>query len=209
MRKNPILFNKLAHQTRLRTREVIGLIGTHHGTGVTHTGLLLAFYLGEELGKRTALLECNGHRDMGLIQGAYEWSSETATQFSYHRISCYREVKPDQMIQIMGKDYEYILLDFGTDLMQNREELLRCSVRIAVGGQSEWDLRKLVQFVRNLDGVGGDDSWLYFIPRGKECVIKKIRKETGQKVWAVPEAPEPTRINRDTRLFMKQCFHFR
>ncbi len=209
MRNRPILLSKIAHRGRIRTREVIGLIGTHHGTGVTHTALMLAFYLGEELGKRTALVECNGHRDMGLIQEAYEWHRGTGAQFSYHRVTCCMEAGPDRIVQLMGEDYEYILLDFGTDLMKNREELLRCSIRIAVGGQSEWDMRKLGQFIQKLDNIGGDDSWLYFIPRGKERVIQRIQKEIKQKIWAVPEVVDPTRMNHETRLFMKRCFNFR
>lgn len=209
MKTKAILFNKLAHQAGRKTRKIIGLVGTHHGTGVTHTGLLLAFYLGEELGKRTALLECNGHGDMGLIREAYQWNSEAEEGFAYHRISCYQEVVPGQLVRLLGGDYEYVLLDFGTDLMKNREELLRCSIRIAVGGPSAWDLQKLGCFMESLDDIGGRDSWLYFIPRGRKEMIQKLQKKMKQRIWEVPESPDPTRISRDVKLFMERCFHFR
>ena len=85
MKKKPILFDRVIGRKH-NIRQVIGLMGVHHGAGVTHTGLLLAFYMGEELGKRTAFLECNNHHDMILVQEAYEWSREAADNFTFHTI---------------------------------------------------------------------------------------------------------------------------
>jgi tRNA(Met) C34 N-acetyltransferase TmcA len=206
MKHKPMLLNKLSRDKRGRFREVIGLIGTHHGVGVTHTGLLLAFYFGEELGKKTALIECNGHRDMQRIEQAYEWGNEVDNYFSFHQITCYKEVKLSQIPQILGEDYEYVILDFGTDFTSNREELLRCSTKIVVGGQSEWDILKLKEFIRNTEVIRGSEHWICYLVRAKEQTIQRLKKELKQRIWAVPDIKEPTRISYKVRLFLKQCF---
>ena len=206
MKHKPMLLSKLSKDRQGRFREVIGLIGTHHGVGVTHTGLLLAFYFGEELGKKTALIECNGHRDMELIEQAYEWSNEEDNNFSFHQITCYKEVRLGQIPQILGEDYEYVILDFGTDLATNREELLRCSTKIVVGGRSEWDILKLKEFIRNTEVIRGSEHWICYLVRAKEQTVQKIKKDLKQRIWAVPNIEEPTRISNNVRLFLKQCF---
>jgi hypothetical protein len=209
MKHKPILLSKLSKDRRGGFREVIGLIGTHHGVGVTHTGLLLAFYFGEELGKKTALIECNGHRDMQLIEQAYEWSNEEDNTFSFHQITCYKEVRSGQMPQILGEDYEYVILDFGTDLATNREELLRCSTKIVVGGRSEWDILKLKEFIRNTEVIRGSEHWICYLVRAKDQTVQKVKKDLKQRIWALPNIEDPTRISSNVRLFLKQCFSLR
>ena len=209
MKYKPMLLSKLSKDRRGRFREVIGLIGTHHGVGVTHTGLLLAFYFGEELGKKTALIECNGHRDMRLIEQAYEWTNEEENNFSFHQITCYKEVRSSQIPQILGEDYEYVILDFGTDLITNREELLRCSTKIVVGGRSEWDILKLKEFIRNTEVIRGSEHWICYLMRAKDQTVQKVKKDLKQRIWAVPNIEDPTRISNHVRLFLKQCFSLR
>jgi tRNA(Met) C34 N-acetyltransferase TmcA len=209
MKHKPMLLSKMSTGKRGRFREVIGLIGTHHGVGVTHTGLLLAFYFGEELGKKTALIECNGHRDMQRIEQAYEWGNEEDNTFSFRQITCYKEVKPDQIPQILGEDYEYVILDFGTDLTSNREELLRCSTKIVVGGQSEWDILKLKEFIRIAEVIRGSEHWICYLVRAKEQTIQRLKKDLKQRIWAVPDIKEPTCISHNVRHFLKQCFSLR
>ncbi len=206
MNHKPMLLNKLSRGKRGRFREVIGLIGTHHGVGVTHTGLMLAFYFGEELGKKTALIECNGHRDMELIEQAYEWDNEEDNSFSFHQITCYKEVEPGQIPQILGEDFEYVILDFGTDFTSNREELLRCSTKIVVGGQSEWDILKLKEFIRNTEVIRGSEHWMCYLVRAKEQTIQRLKKDLKQRIWAVPDIKEPTHVSYTARLFLKQSF---
>jgi len=204
MKHKSILLKRLTQDNRGRYREVIGLIGTHHGVGVTYTGMLLAFYYGEELGKKTALLECNQHRDMRLIQSAYEWRENETMSFSFHRITCYHEVKANQLSQIFGDDYEVIILDFGADLTPNMEELLRCTTKIVIGGSSEWDIMKLKDFISKVEELHGSEHWLYFLPRCSERTVNILRSEVKRKIWAVPEAQEPTRPNNNVKQFFKQ-----
>lgn len=204
MKRKPILLKKLTRESRGRFREVIGLIGTHAGAGVTHTGLMLAFYLGEELGRKTAFLECNNHRDMSLIQKAYEWSNEEETSFCFRNITCFKNVLPDRVVDILGEDYEYVIIDFGTDLKGNRDEFLRCSMKAVVGGHSEWDVQKLLWFIKSYEILRGGEDWIYLIPQAGERLINRLKKETRCRICAIPYADDPTRPNRSTRQLFKE-----
>ncbi len=206
MRRKPILYHNITTKGHGKGRIVIGLIGTHHGVGVTHTALMLAFYHGEELGRRTALLECNRHQDMLLIQKAYEWKREDAFSFSFHQITCYKEVGRNQVAEIYGEDYESIILDFGIDFAGNREEFLRCGVKIVIGGRSEWDLQKLIQFAKASEDIRGSNSWLYFIPLAKEKTITRVSNEIKRRVRPVPDIEEPTVPSRNTNRFFETLF---
>lgn len=207
MKRKPILFNKLALKSGGLHREVIGLIGIHHGAGVTHTGLMLAFHMGEELGKRTAYLECNSHQDMALVQRAYEWTKEETNSFSFHGITCFKEVERSGIPEIFNENYECIILDFGIDFITNKEEFLRCDHKIVVGGSSEWDMIKLLDFSECARVMKGSASWLYFIPYAGIHKIKRIQSEVAGRVYSVPYKEEPTLSSRETRQFFNRVFH--
>lgn len=205
MKHKPILFKKMEVNPG-KARDVIGLVGTHHGVGVTYTGLMLAFYMGETIGKKTAYMECNQHHDMELIQNAYEWSNEKPYSFSYRLITCYREVTSKTISDILGEDYDCFVLDFGTDFNVNREEFLRCGTKIVIGGRSEWDLLKLEAFKETAKTIRGSESWLYFIPQARDKTVKRIKSEFVRKVWAVPANENPAIPTKDTNRFFSSIF---
>lgn len=206
MKRKPILFNKVAKLHQDRGREVIGLIGAHHGAGVTYTGLMLAFYMGEERGKKTALLECNEHHDMALIHNAYEWSREDDLSFSFHLVTCFKEVTSDRIASIFSENYECIIMDFGIDFMQNREEFLRCSTKIVLSGCSCYNLLRLNIFSDMVKTIPGSNSWLYFIPQLECNKAAKIKNEVIRKVFVVPKNTEPVMPSRDTNRFFDLIF---
>ncbi|HWT26545.1 MAG TPA: hypothetical protein VN131_01270 [Mobilitalea sp.] len=206
MKKKPILFHKIANSHQGAKREVIGLIGTHHGVGVTHTGLMLAFYMGEEMGKKTAFLECNRHHDMALIQQGYEWSKEDELSCSFHMVSCKREVCTNQISDILCDDYECIIMDFGIDFSSNKEEFFRCSTKIVISGRSLWDRQKLISFSDAARGIKGSDTWLYFVPQTNDKTVLKISNEVGHRVYAVPINEEPTLPSYTTNHFFDSIF---
>jgi hypothetical protein len=206
MKRKPILFKRIAEEHCGEGREVIGLIGTRHGAGVTFTGLMLAFYMGEERSKKTAFLECNEHHDMRLIQNAYEWSREEGNSFSFHKITCYKEVPLAQVPELFGENYECIILDFGIDFAANREELLRCNTKIVIGGRSQWDIQKLKLFIDSVKNIRGSENWLYFIPQTDHKIITEIKKEVMCSIWPVPVVSEPTAPSNDTNRFLGRFF---
>ena len=197
-----MLLQKLQITKNMKGRIVIGLIGSHHGVGVTHTGLMLSFYLSEEVGLKTAFLECNKNYDLQLIEEAYEWQKREKGTFSFRNLTCHKGVTPSQIPHIFGEDYEALVLDFGTDLATNREEFLRCGKKIVVGGSSEWDIQKLERFAKEAEPLKGSEAWFYFIPQGNERTVAKIRGVIKRKVWAVPTVSDPViPLNISNRFF--------
>jgi len=204
-----MLFDKLKDRDKNYTREIIGIIGTHHGMGVTHTGLMLAFYMGEELGRKTAYLECNDHHDMSLIQSAYEWSREETQSFSFQQITCYKEVSGKRITEIFSDNYECFILDFGTNFISNREEFLRCSTKIVIGGQAKWCQQKLSHFINTVQAIRGNETWLYLIPNASPKIITNLKIEWNRNICAVPFQAEPTTPSKSTNHMFEEIFHIR
>ncbi len=204
MNRKPILLRKLAMDGGSKVREVIGLIGSRAGSGVTYTGMMLAFYLGNELGRKTAFIECSGHRDFDLIQKSYEWSCEESATFRFRNITYYKNMSTEVIADILGEDYEYVIIDFGYDFSDNREEFLRCSLKAVIAGRSEWDIIKLFSFISRHVTIRGSDTWHYLIPQADDRMITRLKKETHRKIWAIPFTEDPTRPNRSTKQFIKE-----
>lgn len=196
-----MLLARLALGNRDSYRSSIGLIGTHHGTGVTYTGLMLAFYLGGELGKRTAFIECNRHHDMELIEEAYEWTSSRMNMFSFHNISCYKDISCEQVPLIYGEDYEALIFDFGIDFDSNINEFLRCDKKIVLAGRAQWELIKLRNFHQRIKDITGSGSLIYLIRQADEKTIHILTAETGCNVMSIPEAPDPVMPSRSVNRF--------
>jgi len=197
-----MLMAKIASEKGAGFRTSIGLIGTHRGTGVTYTGLMLAFYLGEELGKKTAFIECNRHHDMRLIEEAYEWTATDMNRFSFRNITCYKDVVPEQVPSIYGEEYEAYVFDFGTDLNSNISEFLRCNIKIVVTGRAEWDLIKLKNFHEGIKHISGSGSWIYLIRQADINTIKKLSHEMACKVMSIPAVADPVMPSRSANRFL-------
>ena len=132
MKRKPMLLKKLTAGTYHTDKKTIGLIGINRGVGVTYTGMLLANYFGSEKRIRTAYLECNNHMDFSRLQEAYEWSTEDDNSFSLDKVTYYKQVSANRISEILCDDYDYYILDFGTDYSDYMDEFIRCSNKIII-----------------------------------------------------------------------------
>jgi len=205
MKKKPILFNKVKQKDK--SRITIGIVGTHSGVGVTYTSLMLAFYLGDELGKKTALLEVNNHDDLNILQTAYQWSAEDNHSFSFGYITCYKKVTKKLLVELLNDNYERFILDFGWDLSNNRDEFLRCTTKIIVGSHAVWNLYKLKQFIKSVEHIRGNETWLYLIPGGEEKAISLLRKELNRHIYGIPLERDPIMLSRESLKLFSSLFN--
>lgn len=192
-----------AHQGKL----VIGILGTHKGCGVTHLGIMLANYLSHYMGYKTAFLECYPQKDIQYLQNYVYRDDDVAKKlevFNIHHVSYYRSVKEQTLPEVIGDSYDGVILDLGSDFVQNRNEFLRCDKRIVVSSLSAWKRHELEQFIKNNSHVKSSRQWLYMTPFSQNRDIKEASKDFHQKIHGIPYVADPFTISKSTlQLFQK------
>lgn len=199
-----MLWRRITGRKKNKKKLVIGLMGAHPGAGVTHIGLLLAFYLSEQFGEETAFIECNSHRDMKSLEEIYEWSCKESNTFSFSNINFFKEVNPERIPEILCDDYENIIIDFGSDFIMNREEFLRCEKKIIIGGLAPWNQKKVTDFWDMVRKVKGNENWICLIPHADPKTLKRMQYELKRDVFSVPYNPDPIKPIKDTCRFFNE-----
>jgi len=208
MRRRPMLMARIKARGNNKPIRTIGIVGAHQGAGVTFTALMIGMYLSERLGEDTALLECNNHGDFNRIQSAYAWSSEVSGGFSFHQLTCYKEVMPNQYATILNQNYENIILDLGVGHNTNLEEFLRCSIKIIIGGLAPWNQDKLLEFAKEREELYRNRSIIYLLPYNDRSTIKRLRGKLSGHIYGVPYEKEPTMVSKKTCKIFNSIFTF-
>lgn len=206
MRKRPILIDKINSKNRNKVSRTIGIMAAHHGTGVTFTAFMIAMYLSERLGEETALLERNSHGDFQRIQNTYAWSNEETGHFSFHQLTCFKEVMDKQYDLILNQSYENIVLDFGLGNNSNLDEFLRCNIKIIIGGLAPWNQEKLIEFVSGREEVFKNRSIIYIIPSSNKWLSNRLSRKLYGQVYEIPYEREPTMASKKTCKLFKSIF---
>lgn len=207
MNKKPILMNRVMQQHRSSRGDVIGIVGAHSGAGATYTAFLLAFALGEELGRKTAYLECNHSCDLNRIQNSYLWSRDEGYAFSFSNITFYKGVPVSRITEVLNEKYQSYILDFGSGLEQNIDEFLRCNIKIILGDQSEWNWQKFIQFNDSIQGIPGNESWIPIIPCISRKELGRRRRELKRAIYTIPFEPDPTEPSKHTIRLLYQLLN--
>lgn len=206
MRRKAILLDKIISSNRIKVSRTIGIIAAHPGVGVTYTAFMIALYLSEKLGEETAFLEYNSHNDFQGIQNAYAWSSEEAGSFSFHQLTCFKEVMHKQYGTILNLNYENVVLDFGVGVNTSLDEFLRCNIKIIVGGLAPWNQEKLLEFVSGSEDIVKNKSIIYIIPSCNKCASKRLSRMLYGQVYEIPYEREPTMLSKKTCKLFKSIF---
>ena len=201
-----MLFQKLKEDGRCRPRNVIGLMGVHPGAGVTYTSIIISFFMGKNLGRKTALLECNRRGDFDLLQKAFHWSKEEENFFSYHNIDFYKNANSSLITKALSLNYESYILDFGNGYKENKEEFLRCDLKIIICGHAEWNQQRLIQFMDKNEMGKQNSTWKILIPCANKKDISRLRDITKQWVDFIPYQEDPTKPTKELIKKLRKLF---
>ncbi|MDF2587298.1 MAG: hypothetical protein K0S41_1139 [Anaerocolumna sp.] len=193
MLKTPILKRNLIYET-YQGKLIIGVMGTHKGVGVTHSCILLANYLGRCLGKKTALIECYPQNDFKFIEDelvSNDNNMKESKSFELHKVTYYKSIKSREISEIIGDDYDCVVLDLGCDLINGKYEFLRCDKKLVISSMIPWKLHELDKFVMNNEHIKNSYQWIYLIPFGSKKDINIIKKDFNLKVNQIPCEPDP------------------
>jgi hypothetical protein len=199
--KKNIAMNK--HQGKL----LIGVMGTHKGVGVTHTCILLANYIGRCLGKKTALIECHPQNDFKFIEDEIFYKEDNLKglkKFELHKVSYYKNIKSGEISEIIGDDYDCVVLDLGSDLSRSKYEFLRCDKKLVISSLTPWKIHELDKFVISNEHVKNSNQWIYLVPFGGKSKVNEIKKDLNLKVYLVPCESDPFTVSNATiQIFQK------
>ncbi len=207
VQKSPILYKKLTNMAAHQGKLVIGILGTHKGCGVTHLGIMLAHYLSDYMGYRTALLECYPQKDIQQLQN-YIYQDDVAAKelevFKIQHVSYHRNVKEQNLPEVIGGEYDGVILDLGSDFARNRNEFLRCDKRIVVSSLSAWKRHELDQFIKNSSYIKSSSQWIYMTPFSQNRDIKEASRDFHREIYGIPYEADPFTISKSSlQLFQK------
>lgn len=129
--------------SRALRRLAIGIAGTEHRVGCTHTAILLANYLRNQ-GYSVAVLEYAGNEAAILEKIGHSLSvSMGAGMFSYQGVDYYPNFLLNRLPEINTRNYHFMIVDFGVYSPEIREEFGRCIQQIIVSGSRKWERCKI------------------------------------------------------------------
>jgi hypothetical protein len=211
MKKVPILLKRISRKESRSGTLTIGVIGTHHGTGVTHLSILLANYLSEWMGKKVAYVEYGQQNDIKYMEQIYEETHGSAKEhtkeeefFLIHRVAYYKSIRPADLAMVIGSSYDCIILDLGMDFTKNKHEFFRCDRKFVVSSLTPWKQQELERFYEHTRHINQSDEWLYMIPFGESREIKQAAKEFRKQFWGIPYEPDPFSLSEETIHFFQK-----
>lgn len=208
MKRQPILMKRIKKEYK-QGKLIVGITGTHQNVGVTHLGLMLATYLSEWLGHRTAYVEVMDKQPSSLdivrLKSYFygEEKSEEEEAYTVHRVTFYPQKNSKNLVDIMNDSYQCLILDFGSD-WKNINEFLRCDIKIVVSSLAVWKKHKLTNFLTVAEQLKSSDTWIYALPFTAEKNIKAASKEFGKSMYGVPYEPDPFLLSQDMIHFFRK-----
>ena len=184
-------------------------MGCGRGVGTSHLAVALANYLTGVKRKKTALLEWNSHDDFQILerfagkngrrqgegQKKTERSRNKSDRFRIMEVDYYKMADPSILSFCLGRDYHYIILDYGEVTESSLCECARCDRKILVGSLSEW---KAEAFLEVLEQAGNrDESWRMAVVSGGEDTRREIEKLFRCRLQRLPASADAFRITRE------------
>ena len=177
-------------------KRTVGVLGSERGVGVTQFCVALANFISLESGSNVQLLDVSGTGQLACVPVTADKRLFGVTYFA--------DVDKKQIPALMSRDYDYMILELGSDRSCNYAEFLRCTKKIVVGSFCLWKRQAyddLMQFVKN---EAGYTDWEFCALFGKKEDKKEFKKRYGVPLRAIPFLQDPYELGREDFLFLKE-----
>lgn len=121
---------------------IVGISGAGPKSGCTHTVLTLANFL-KNRGIKTAILECNDSGHFEEIREATGQIINNSNYFTYNSIDYYPFVNSYILSGIIARDYQFIIIDFGSFHKRDRIIFEKTDIKIITCGSRPWETSNL------------------------------------------------------------------
>lgn len=121
------------------SKVMIAFAGASARIGVTHQAIVLANYL-RARGFMVAIAEYNDSQAFRQIQEAFGESTLDGGCFSIKGVDYYASADVNKIGSIVGKSYNFVLVDFGCYEACDRVTYNKADVRMIVAGSKPWEV---------------------------------------------------------------------
>lgn len=167
---------------------VIAIVGTQKRVGTTHTAIAVAAYL-KKYKHKVALIELHKSDHFKEIKHSYENIYEKENYFTLNKLDYYAYSKNimTQYIEVLEKDYNYVILDLGDYENCNKQELKRANHKIIVTGCKDWELKYLQE---TLEDIQNKKKYKYYITLSDQESFKSLKKNLNNlECYQAPYTP--------------------
>ncbi len=112
---------------------VTGVPTAYHGTWFS---LMLAELLQKKKKGRVLLLDCNEKGNLEYIEDRHAFTGSQSYSFDFDKITVGKRVLTEDVKRWRGRDYQYVICDFGSELSDAAE--IRFSKKYLVGSLLPW-----------------------------------------------------------------------
>lgn len=184
--------------------ELIGIIGTGRGTGVTHFAVMTAGYLSGVMRMRCAVLEWNSHESIKRMGAVCSGEKRGKDSFRVLETDYFSKAGIDTLLLCKKSGYQAVIVDYGTAEDGNLGEFFRCGRQLVIGSLSEWQISEFLEFEKR--EIKAERSWDSLVSFGSEEARKSLEKRLKVPVRRIPFSIDPFSVTAETISFYEQLF---
>ncbi len=166
---------------------VIAVSGTMNRIGTTSTALTIATFLKNQK-FNVAVMEFHNSNNFFKIKNCYDDIKEKENYFILNDISFYPHFEDLNILDVIQKEYNYIVLDMGVHKQCNMEEFKRANLRLIISGVKEWELTYLEEILSENEKVY-KNKYLFNFSDNKQFDFVK-RNMDNLSCYMVPFIPD-------------------
>lgn len=182
---------------------IMGIAGIGDGVGATHFSIMLLNYLAGFLRKRAALLEWNPSGDFQRMEQVCTGMCRPGKPFRILEADYYKNAGSNELAGALGRNYEYILIDFGNAENADWSDFLRCERQFLIGSFSEWQQEKFREFERKKAELG-KKSWTSLAVFGSEETRREFKRRFRLRTERIPFSADAFSVTAESRDFFER-----
>lgn len=182
---------------------IIGIAGAGHSVGCTHFSLMMLNYLAGFQRRRSVLLEFNRSGAMEMLEKVCIGKNREEKFFRVLDADYCKCAGSRELAEALEKNYEDILIDFGSARDADWTEFLRCKKQFLVGSFSEWQQERFREFELQRRGTE-KKSWKSLAVFGSEETRKEFRRRYRIDVERIPFSADAFAVTEECRKFFER-----
>lgn len=179
----------------------IAVTGAMARIGTTHLAIQIAEFLKNSGDNKVAIIELHNTDSFNSICNAYEDVKKNSEYFSLDNLDFYPYNEDLSVLDILEKDYKYIIYDMGLYKECHLTEFKRANKRIIVSGVKDWELTELEDILRFNDTIYKNNYYFNFADNNTFETVEENMDQL--KCYQAVYNPNPFIISKETNEFFK------